>query len=143
MRFRNIIEDVTGRKTIDGAGVRLVRVLGSPTVKSFDPFLMGAPRATLISSTLMDLFGVPIHLYPDQCDPQDPGCPQCGAVGEGASLLPDYAAIKRREAARLAVMAATKDGCAVCPGESAPAGAASAESTRSSAETSPDGGSHA
>ena len=104
---------------------------------------MGAPRATLTSSTLMDLFGVPIHLYADQCDPQDPGCPQCGAVGEGASLLPDYAAIKRREAARLAVMAATKDGCAACPGERAPAGAAPAESPRSSAETSPDGGSHA
>lgn len=40
MRFRDIVEDVTGRPTIDGAGVRLVRVLGSPTVKSFDPFLM-------------------------------------------------------------------------------------------------------
>jgi len=33
------------------------------------------PAATLISSTLMELFGVPIHLYPDQCDPEDPGCP--------------------------------------------------------------------
>ena len=61
----------------------------------------GAPRATLTSSTLMELFGVPIHLYPDQCDPEDPGCPQCGVVSEAEGLLPNYAAIERREAARL------------------------------------------
>ena len=40
MQLRSITGDVTGRPTIDGAGVRLVRVLGSPTVKTFDPFLM-------------------------------------------------------------------------------------------------------
>lgn len=40
MRLRSIVQDVVGRHTIDGAGVRLVRVLGSPTVKTFDPFLM-------------------------------------------------------------------------------------------------------
>ena len=40
MQLRSITADVTGRPTIDGAGVRLVRVLGSPTVKTFDPFLM-------------------------------------------------------------------------------------------------------
>ena len=40
MQLRSIAGDVTGRPTIDGAGVRLVRVLGSPTVKTFDPFLM-------------------------------------------------------------------------------------------------------
>ena len=40
MQLRSILADVTGRPTIDGAGVRLVRVLGSPTVKTFDPFLM-------------------------------------------------------------------------------------------------------
>ena len=62
----------------------------------------GAPRVTLTSSTLMELFGVPIHLYPDQCDPEDPGCPQCGVVSEAEGLLPNYAAIERREAARLA-----------------------------------------
>ena len=62
----------------------------------------GAPRVTLTSSTLMELFGVPIHLYPDQCDPEDPGCPQCGVVSEAEGLLPNYAAIERREAARQA-----------------------------------------
>ena len=60
----------------------------------------GAPRVTLTSSTLMELFGVPIHLYPDQCDPEDPGCPQCGVVSEAEGLLPNYASIERREAAR-------------------------------------------
>ena len=40
MKFRTIKDAVTGHSTIDGAGVHLVRVLGSPTVKNFDPFLM-------------------------------------------------------------------------------------------------------
>lgn len=40
MKKRAIAELVTGRKAIDGAGVHLVRVLGSPTVRTFDPFLM-------------------------------------------------------------------------------------------------------
>ena len=30
----------TGRQAIDGAGVHLVRVLGSGTIRDFDPFLM-------------------------------------------------------------------------------------------------------
>lgn len=37
---RTVVRQVAGRPTMDGAGVRLVRVLGSPTVKDFDPFLM-------------------------------------------------------------------------------------------------------
>ena len=37
---RTIVRQVAGRPAVDGAGVRLVRVLGSPTVKDFDPFLM-------------------------------------------------------------------------------------------------------
>ena len=37
---RTVIDQVAGRATTDGAGVRLVRVLGSPTVINFDPFLM-------------------------------------------------------------------------------------------------------
>ena len=37
---RTVKRSVTGRKAVDGAGVRLVRVLGSPTVTDYDPFLM-------------------------------------------------------------------------------------------------------
>lgn len=37
---RTVKRSVTGRKAVDGAGVRLVRVLGSPTVVDYDPFLM-------------------------------------------------------------------------------------------------------
>ena len=40
MPHRTIKEIVTGSKSVDGAGVHLVRVLGSLTVKNFDPFLM-------------------------------------------------------------------------------------------------------
>ncbi len=38
--IRKIKSVVTGIATIDGAGVKLVRVLGGPTIKDFDPFLM-------------------------------------------------------------------------------------------------------
>ncbi len=41
----------------------------------------GSPRQTLTSSELMDLFGIPIHLYPNQCENAGPSCPQCGALG--------------------------------------------------------------
>lgn len=74
----------------------------------------GAPRATLTSSTLMELFGVPIHLYPDQCDPEDPGCPQCGVVSEAEGLLPNYAAIERREAARMNARLASRMSALPC-----------------------------
>ncbi len=37
---RTVVRQVAGRPAVDGAGVRLVRVLGSPTVRDFDPFLM-------------------------------------------------------------------------------------------------------
>lgn len=37
---RKIIDSSTGRRTTDGAGVSLVRVLGPKTVESFDPILM-------------------------------------------------------------------------------------------------------
>ncbi|MDD4781119.1 MAG: pirin family protein [Tissierellia bacterium] len=40
MKIRNIKKIVTGKKAVDGAGVRLVRVLGYNDVKDFDPFLM-------------------------------------------------------------------------------------------------------
>lgn len=40
MKERNITKLVQGRSAVDGAGVRLVRVLGNDTVRDFDPFLM-------------------------------------------------------------------------------------------------------
>jgi len=40
MTPRKIEQIVTGKRTVDGAGVRLVRVIGSDTVREFDPFLM-------------------------------------------------------------------------------------------------------
>ncbi len=40
MTIRQIRAIVTGRATQDGAGVKLVRVLGPQTVNDFDPFLM-------------------------------------------------------------------------------------------------------
>jgi len=38
--IRKIKSVVTGSTTYDGAGVKLTRVLGGPTIKDFDPFLM-------------------------------------------------------------------------------------------------------
>lgn len=40
MKKREIIKTVRGQRTTDGAGVRLVRVLGRGDVEDFDPFLM-------------------------------------------------------------------------------------------------------
>lgn len=40
MGFRKIKKVVTGSPAVDGAGVRLVRVIGASTVREFDPFLM-------------------------------------------------------------------------------------------------------
>lgn len=37
---RTIVQEVKGSPAVDGAGVHLVRVLGRPTIESFDPFLM-------------------------------------------------------------------------------------------------------
>ncbi len=49
----------TGRRTVDGAGVNLVRVLGDDTAEEFDPILM------LDSFDSMDpseyIAGFPIH----------------------------------------------------------------------------------
>lgn len=39
-KFRSIRKIVTGKSSIDGAGVKLVRVIGYNDVKEFDPFLM-------------------------------------------------------------------------------------------------------
>lgn len=40
MTLRRISQNITGQATQDGAGVKLVRVLGPGTIKDFDPFLM-------------------------------------------------------------------------------------------------------
>lgn len=40
MAIREVKKTVTGSRTVDGAGVSLVRVLGKPDVYDFDPFLM-------------------------------------------------------------------------------------------------------
>ncbi len=40
MARRRILAEVTGKTAVDGAGVKLVRVLGHSTVQAFDPFLM-------------------------------------------------------------------------------------------------------
>lgn len=40
MTIRNIKRIVTGKRAVDGAGVRLVRVVGHEDVVDFDPFLM-------------------------------------------------------------------------------------------------------
>lgn len=41
----------------------------------------GEPRQTLTGKTLLALFGVPIHLYPQQCADPGPTCATCGAFG--------------------------------------------------------------
>lgn len=41
----------------------------------------GVPCETLTGPVLLDLFGVPIHLYPGQCEDPGKSCPQCGALG--------------------------------------------------------------
>ncbi len=40
MTLRGVRKAVTGTRTVDGAGVSLVRVLGKPDIYDFDPFLM-------------------------------------------------------------------------------------------------------
>lgn len=40
MKHRELLKTVRGQRTVDGAGVSLVRVLGSRDVYDFDPFLM-------------------------------------------------------------------------------------------------------
>lgn len=41
--------------------------------------LEGSPREVLTAENLMAVFGIPIHLYPEQCTGNHPLCPQCGA----------------------------------------------------------------
>lgn len=41
----------------------------------------GKPRQAMTGDNLLALFGVPIHLYPQECDDPGPACPACGALG--------------------------------------------------------------
>ena len=40
MKERKVRQIVRGQGTMDGAGVKLTRVLWKPTIEAFDPFLM-------------------------------------------------------------------------------------------------------
>ena len=40
IQTRKVKKIITGEQTVDGAGVRLVRVIGRKDTKEFDPFLM-------------------------------------------------------------------------------------------------------
>lgn len=90
----------------------------------------GAPHKALGASTLMQLFGVPIHLYPDQCDPADPACPQCGAVCASEKTLPEYSSVLRR-------------GGAAAPDRILPQGHGLKENIDGAARAAANGGGHA
>lgn len=40
MKLRTVVQTIRGQSTFDGAGVRLVRIIGRRNVRDFDPFLM-------------------------------------------------------------------------------------------------------
>lgn len=46
-----------------------------------DLVAQGAPQETLTGPTLLALFGIPIHLYPQQCSDPGPACADCNAYG--------------------------------------------------------------
>ena len=48
----------------------------------------GPPQQTLLAPTLMKLFGVPIHLYPNQCEHPEAACNQCGALCHALRMAP-------------------------------------------------------
>lgn len=48
----------------------------------------GPPQETLTAPTLMQLFGVPIHLYPNQCDQTEAACNKCGALCHALRMAP-------------------------------------------------------
>ena len=61
----------------------------------------GPPQQTLLAPTLMKLFGVPIHLYPNQCEHPEAACNKCAtpcawllrARKTRGSVMPDISAI--------------------------------------------------
>ena len=48
----------------------------------------GPPQQTLLAPTLMKLFGVPIHLYPNQCEHPEAACNKCGALCHALRVAP-------------------------------------------------------
>ena len=48
----------------------------------------GPPRLCLGSAQLLRLFGLPIHLYPEQCEQETSECPECGAFSHADDVLP-------------------------------------------------------
>ena len=48
----------------------------------------GPPQETLLAPTLMQLFGVPIHLYPNQCEHPETACNKCGALCHALRMAP-------------------------------------------------------
>ncbi|MBE6035320.1 MAG: pirin family protein [Clostridiales bacterium] len=59
MKKCRIIKEIRGQRAVDGAGVRLVRLLGSNDVKAFDPFLMLDSFDSLEASDYVA--GFPMH----------------------------------------------------------------------------------
>ena len=45
-------------------------------------------QQTLLAPTLMKLFGVPIHLYPNQCEHPEAACNKCGALCHALRMAP-------------------------------------------------------
>lgn len=56
MTTRKIKKLTTGQRTIDGAGVHLVRVLGHDTVMDYDPFLSWILLTHIILPTTLRVF---------------------------------------------------------------------------------------
>lgn len=67
----------------------------------------GAPETALAGDTLLELFGVPIHLYPEQCTEPGHPCEECGAFGNRPYLAPDVPCLTkaRKSAANSAARA--------------------------------------
>ncbi len=49
--------------------------------------LQGSPHEVLTARNLMTIFGVPIHLYPDQCAAPHDLCPSCGAFRDDSQPM--------------------------------------------------------
>lgn len=50
----------------------------------------GTPHEVFTAGNLMEVFGVPIHLYPDQCAVPHELCPKCGAFGKAGHDHPGF-----------------------------------------------------